>query len=142
MALSNLKIAYYRNLLLSMKVASYKGAPVIAKPVFMLTIIQMIEEGTLLGNKITFTDELCSTYSTLFQKYSTGKITPVIYPFYYLNSEEFYIIKGDTSRRTPSVSFIQKQIEFAALDDEFWELLQDPVVRNDYREAIIKKFLT
>ena len=83
MTLSNLKIAYYRNLLLSMKVASYKGAPVIAKPVFMLTIIQMIEEGTLLGNKITFTDELCNTYSTLFQKYSTGKITPVIYPFYY-----------------------------------------------------------
>lgn len=141
MAQSNLKIAYYKNLLLSMKVASYKGAPIIAKPVLMLAIFQMIDDGTLLGNNITFSDELCDTYSTLFRKYSTGRITPVLYPYYYLNSEEFYYVKGDTSRRTPSVSFIHERIEFAALDDELWDLLQDPAVRNDYREAIIKKFL-
>ncbi len=141
MAQSNLKIAYYRNLLLSIKVASYKGAPIIAKPVLMLAIFQMIDDGTLLGNNITFSNELCDTYATLFRKYSTGKITPVIYPYYYLNNEEFYYVKGDTSRRTPSVSFIHERIEFAALDDELWDLLQDSAVRNDYREAIIKKFL-
>lgn len=138
---SNLKIAYYKNLLLSMKVASHKGAPIIAKPVLMLTIFQMIEDGTILGNKITFSEELCDTYSILFRIYSAGEITPVIYPYYYLNSEEFYYVKGDTSRKTPSVSFIHERIEFAALDDELWELLQDPAIRNDYREAIIKKFL-
>lgn len=124
-----------------MKVASYKGSPIIAKPVFMLTIFRMIEDGSLLGNNITYSDELCNTYSVLFKQYSTGRITPVIYPYYYLNSEEFYYVKGDTSKRTPSVSFVEERIEFAALDDELWDLLQDPSVRNDYREAIIKKFL-
>ena len=43
---------------------------------------------------------------------------------------------------TPSMMFLKNQVEYAALDDELWELLQGPVVRNDYREAIIKKFLT
>lgn len=124
-----------------MKVASYKGSPIIAKPVFMLTIFRMIEDGSLLGNNITYSDELCNTYSVLFKKYSNGKITPLIYPYYYLNSEEFYYVKGDTSKRTPSVSFIKERIEFAALDDELWDLLQDSSVRNDFREAIIKKFL-
>ena len=124
-----------------MKVASYKGTPIIAKPVLMLTIFQMIEDGILLGNNVAFSSELCETYSNLFRKYSNERITPVIYPYYYLNSEEFYYIKGDTSRRTPSLSFIKEHVEYAALDDELWDLLQDPDVRNDYREEIIKKFL-
>mgnify|MGYP004509260039 FL=1 len=124
-----------------MKVAIYNGTPIIAKPVFMLTIFQMIEDGILLGNNITFSDELCERYSNLFHKYSNGKLTPVIYPYYYLNSEEFYYVKGDTSRRTPSLSFIKEHVEYAALDDELWDLLQDPTVRNDYREAIIRKFI-
>lgn len=141
MTQSNLKIAYYKNLLLSMKVATFKGTPVIAKPVLMLTILKMIEDGTLLGNKILFTNELCEIYCSIFRIYSSERITPAVYPYYYLNSEEFYYVKGNTNKKTPSANFVREQVEFAALDDELWDLLQDPAVRNDYREAIINKFL-
>lgn len=141
MKLSNLSISYYDGLMMSLNVAKNHGVINIAKPVFLLTIISCIEDGSLLGNKIMYTEKLESTYCNIYKKFRDSKITSPIYPYYYLNHEEFYHIKGDTSRETPSKKFIKENIEYSALDDKLWEMLQDKNYREHLRSFIINHYL-
>lgn len=138
---SKLKLTYYKSLLSSMHVARIHGEIIIAKPIMMLTIFKLIEDGLLIGNKIIFSKELADTYKEIYTQYRQGSITPPVYPYYYLNSEDFYYIKGETGRRTPSVKFLREKVEFAALDEELWDMLQDAEIRNELRESIVNRFL-
>lgn len=144
-----LKNTYYKNVILETHQGNTRGVPSKAKPIFLLSLLQAIENGAILGNmfKLPF-PELEQIYTNLFSLYEPAKkATPIIKPFYHLNSETYYLIKwkpGTVVPKqafTPSMTFIKNQVEFAALDDELWDLLQDQSVRNDLREAIIKKFL-
>lgn len=124
-----------------MKVARFRGENNIAKPIMMLTIITLIGKGKIIGNKISYNDELVMTYNRIFKSFRTSYITSSIYPFYYLNSEEFYYIKGDTSRKTPSARFLRENVEYAALDDQFWNMLQDTEIREEFKMTIINRYL-
>lgn len=137
----NLKKQYYKNLVLSMTLYRRHGKDNIAKPILLLAIIDGISNGYLIGNHITFTDELVAKYNSLFHSFSSDPITPCIYPFYYLNNDNFYYIKGPTTRKTPSAKFLRENVEYAALDDELWDLLQDADTREEFKQSIIAHFL-
>ncbi len=141
MIISRLQKEYYKNLILSMNVAHFHGEMNIAKPVLMLSIMQCIEDGTIIDNRIALSKALIETYNTTFHSFRSSSITSPIYPYYYLCHEDFYYIKGDTSRKTPSSKFLREQVEYAFLDDELWDLLQDSEVREEYRQAIIQHFI-
>ena len=141
MSVSRLRIEYYKNMLLSMNVARLHGDNNIAKPVLMLSIMQCIEEGTIIGNRIMLTKPLLDSYKNYFQLFQPHKLTSIVYPYYYLNHDAFYFIKGDTSRKTPSSKFLREHVEYAALDDDLWDLLQDKEIRDEYRQAIINHFI-
>jgi len=136
-----LTISYYKNLLLSMNVARFHGQINIAKPVMVLAIIQCIEDGHIRANRIFYSESLIKSYNELFRQYSDSTITSSVYPFYYLWSEDFYFIKGKKARITPSAKFLRENVEYASLDDDLWELLQDPKTRNELRDAIILHFI-
>lgn len=138
---SSLKLEYYKNLLCSMKVAKLRGKINIAKPIMLLTIITLIGEGKIIGNKISFTNDIINTYNEIFLSYRPGNVTRPIYPFYYLKSEEFYYINGNTSRCTPSAKYLRENVEYAVLDDQLWDMLQDANIREELKQTIIKYFL-
>lgn len=138
---SGLKISYYKNLLLSMNVARFHGQVNIAKPIMMLSIIRGIENGSIKANRILYSESLITSYNKLFTSYSDNAITPSEYPFYYLGSEDFYYIKGKKAQTTPSAKFLRENVEYACLDDDLWELLQEPETRKELKEAIIRHFL-
>lgn len=140
MSASRLSIEYYKNLFLSMNVARFHGKINIAKPVLMLAIIHCIEEGTIIGNRIVLTKSLINSYNSIFLSFQQENITSSIYPYYYLKHEDFYHLIGDTSRKTPSSKFLREHVEYAALDNELWDLLQDKEIREEYRQAIIQYF--
>lgn len=137
----SLSITYYKNLILSMRLAKLHGVVNIAKPVLLLSIMYNIADGSLQGNRILFTEHLVDTYNRVFITFRDGKITPPIYPYYYLNNEEFYHIQGDTSIKTPSAKFIKEKISYAALDDELWNLLVDKSVREYFQDLIVHKII-
>lgn len=136
-----LKKSYYKSLLLSMNVAKAHGRVNIAKPIMMLAIIHGIEDGSIGANRILYSESLISNYSILFKKYSNSAVTSSVYPYYYLGSEDFYFIKGKKTRTTPSAKFLRENVEYACLDDELWELLQDQETRNELKDAIIRHFI-
>ena len=136
-----LKISYYKYLLLSMNVARYHGQINIAKPIMILSILQGIEDGSIKANRILYSESLINSYNTLFKKYSKTAITSSVYPYYYLGSEDFYFIKGRKAQTTPSAKFIRENVEYACLDDDLWDLLQESETRNELKDAIIDYFI-
>lgn len=55
-----------------MKVARLRGENNIAKPIMMLTILTLIGKGKIIGNKISYNDELVMTYNNIFKSFRTS----------------------------------------------------------------------
>ncbi|MBF1451714.1 MAG: hypothetical protein HXN61_08000 [Prevotella pallens] len=138
---SHLKTEYYKNLLRSMIVYRRKGKTNLAKPIFMLSILYGIKDRSIIGNRIRLTEPLVNTYKAFFKKYSQQPMTSPIYPYYYLKGEEFYYLIGSHYPKTPSAKFLRENVEYASLDDDLWQLLQDEGARNEIKEAIISYFI-
>lgn len=138
--MNQLKKDYYTTALLTMNQKKTNGKSNIAKPILMLAIISLIEDGHIIGNQIHYDEELVDEYNRIFKNYSNS-ITLIQYPFYYLRNDVFYSIKGKAEKKTPSGKYIRENIEYAYLDDGLWELLQDQTTRNEFRELIINYYL-
>lgn len=138
--MSNLQKSYYQSLLLSINQKITNGKSNIAKPILILAIIDLIDEGYIIGNQIHYDEKLIRTYDAIFKMYS-GTVTKVQYPFYYMRNDDFYSIKGKADKKTPSGKYIRENIEYAYLDDGLWELFQDKETRDEFRLLIINHYL-
>ena len=154
----NLSAKIYRDKILQTKRGNCHGVFSNAKPIFVISIIDAISEGVIVGNKINYANkELQEIYSLNYTKCLNGGnglhransyITPYNMPFFHLNAEPYYHIKwhGELSppkqAQSPSNKYLKENVDYAYLDDELWELLQSKEIRQEYRESIIIKFLT
>lgn len=144
----DLKTSYYKNCLISIHRGLAFGVPSNAKPLFLLTIINGIEEGIIIGNKFKYEDILESLYNDLCKLYEPNrKAAPFYKPFYHSIREKYYGIKWKGGHmpthkwHTPSAKFLKENIEYAYFDDGLWDLLQDEAIRNEFRELIVNYYL-
>ncbi len=144
----NMKMTYYINELLCTHRGGFKGRKSNAKPLLLLSLIDLIEDGIVLSNRIPFDlDILQEQYKKESNYYEPNTIiTPYYKPFFHLISESYYHIKWKNdapkgAARTPSAKYLRENVEYAALDDELWQLLQDEGARNEIKEAIINYFI-
>lgn len=145
----SLQTEYYRSLLLETHRGNFQGNISNVKPYLLLSIIDLIEKGIIVGNKILFNDvKLLETYNSISRIYEPGNpITPLFKPFFHLNREPFYYLKWKSQVKTPkqattpSAKFIRENVEYACLDDNLWELLQGQDFRNEIRKALIQYFI-
>lgn len=135
-------------MLLSMTRGSYHGEPINAKPLYIIAIFKGIEDGNILGNKLPFSPSLEHLYVYTCKEYEPNKIpTPFYKPFFHSKSEPFYFIKWkggkaiDKACRTPSAKYLRENVEYAVLDDQLWDMLQDANIREELKQSIIKYFL-
>jgi len=124
------------------------GNPSNSKPLYLLTLITLIGDGNIVKNRILFSDSIVSRYDELCAKLEPNMvITPMYKPFFHLNSESYYHIKWrddsapKDASRTPSAQSLRENVEYARLDDDLWQLLQDEDARNEIKEAIIGYFI-
>ncbi len=145
----SLKFAYYRSILLETHRGNGHGVVSNAKPYLLLAIFRLIEDGIIIGNRILFDNSnLSEMYMSISKTYEPQKeVTPISKPYFHLNREPFYYLKWKSSAKipkqanTPSAKFLRENVEYACLDDDLWELLQDPETRKELKEAIIRHFL-
>lgn len=144
----SLKASYYKNLILSTHRGYNKGIASNAKPLYMLSIFKGVEDGILIGNKIVFDKAITNLYIETCQLLEPWRSPAHFYkPYFHLKSEPYYYIKWKNginitnALRTPSAKFLRENVEYACLDDDLWELLQDPDTRNELRDAIIEHFI-
>jgi len=147
----------YKDSLLKTKRGNNHGVFSNAKPIYIISLIDAIGEGVILGNKIPFEcEQLVEIYTNLFKlEQDNGEtlfranstLTPYNLPYFHLNSESYYHIKWKEGvippkqAQSPSSKYLKENVDFAYLDDELWNLLQCAEIRADIRASLIKKFI-
>ena len=147
----------YRDSLLKTKRGNNHGIFSNAKPIFLITIIDAIQEGLIIGNRIDFKNkDIENLYIGNYRHFSDSKedlftvnrnVTPYNLPFFHLNAESYYHIKWKEGivppkqSKSPSSRYLKEHIDYSYLDDGLWELLQSSEVRYDFRNALIERFI-
>ena len=142
----SLQCDYYKTAILQLKRGNYNGHVSNAKTYYLLSILERIDKGLLVDNKIKFDDESKKFYETQCLAYK-DVVTPFVKPYFHLSSSLFYHIKWnketkvESYAKTPSGKFLKEKSEYAYLDDSFWELLKGAEYRKEIKQLIVKTFL-
>lgn len=143
-------IAIYTDMLLSLQLGNYRGVVSLSKPLYLISIIDSIKN-KLEKNVISLENiAVEQRFKELYKKYQCGfaySKSTFIAPFFHLASSEFYhlIWKKEvvppSMSATPSAKYLCEHLQYAKLDDELWELLQDAENRDYFRRKIINRYL-
>lgn len=139
-------LKYYCDLVDGMRrgVNQNNHARIIAKPALILSIIRLIEEGKT-ANKFTY-EELDKVYQEIFGKFfiksHQQNLTPLHYPYYYLQSQKFWHLvwtNAEVTTSTPSRAWIERNTRYACIDQELWILLSHPEYREKLKQYVIEE---
>lgn len=139
-------LAHYDNIINHMRQGSagHDGIRIIAKPILILSIIKGIKSGVFKHNKFGY-DEMSKLYEPLFRSYfmlgRQENLTPLYYPFYYLQTDGFWHLswkeRGSTKTEVPSSSWIHRNVDYAYIDDELWILLSNSGYADKLKKFIV-----
>lgn len=138
--MSSLQLSYYMDLIKQVNVGNYRGRKIMAKPIFLLAVIESIEKGFVVENKFIYKN-LNETYRNIYRSLLGEKVTPMHKPFFYLQHDGFWYLRFITTQ-TPikSVKALKNNVEYAYLDHALWDLLQDAEVRLRLKAEIVRFF--
>lgn len=128
----------YSDMIMKIKCGSYQGQKIKAKPILLYSVVLMIEEGLVNDNRIYFNKSSEKFYKKLFASYG-GTITPYFKPFYYLQFDTFWHLKGKTDiikTERPSTKYLRENVEYAFFDNALWGLLQEASIREHFKSLI------
>jgi putative restriction endonuclease len=121
------------------------------KPALLLAMLEGVEEGLIRDNRIAITPELIAAFKAYCQLLSPGPAyaaSPFQLPFFHLQSSGFWHLQArpgrelllTSSRSVKSFAHLREVIAYAWLDAPLWELLQQPVVREEIRQALLTRY--
>ena len=142
---SELKLQYYRTVLIQTKRGNGRGVTINAKPILLVALFNHIEKGLAINNKILFDCELKECYENFYSLFEPDKqITPFHKPFYYLQSDGYWHLSwnNDEEPKISSAKYLRENVKYAYFDNALWDLLQDTEARSILQEVIINHFLT
>ncbi|MDB9084354.1 hypothetical protein [Parabacteroides merdae] len=138
---NSILLSLYNDAFASIHCQIYKGKLNIAKPLVIMAMLELIEQGDAVMNKFNIAD-IKESYERLQKNYSAT--TPYQYPIYFLENESFYHLKWKNSKvktHTPSAKLIRENVEYAYFDNALWDLVQDQEMRNHFRTIIENCYL-
>ena len=115
------------------------------KVAMLLAVLDLVEDGTLTENKIEYSRVLTRAFAGRFKELqSAGDTARAIYPYFHLRKEKFWHhhLKPGRSEAYSGLSTvttrsqIDDNIAFVSLDQELFELLGNPDVRQLLRDAL------
>ena len=137
---------YYCDLITKMRQAtnSKSKSRIIAKPVLILSIIKLIEDGKTI-NRFSY-EELEATYKGIFGKHfieaHQENLTQLQYPYYFMKSDKFWHLvwtNAETKTESPSAAWVKRNIKYACLDKDLWILLSHEPYRKKMVEFILEE---
>lgn len=138
--MSELAENYYRNLVLSIKCRKAGNRIILAKPIFVLAILETIANNQDNHNVFQFEGELKKQYSYFCEKYKCT--APYYYPFYHLEHDGFWHLcwRDGVAMDCKSNKYLSENIRFGYLDMSFWTFLQKEDNRDYFKSIIINNF--
>lgn len=142
--MNNLKLQYYCYVFMQMKRGNSRGRIINAKPIFLLSLFDLIEKKEIIDNKVFYAEQVEGCYKHCYNTYEPAmEVTPLYKPFYHLISDGFWHIEWKVQSEIKiSAKYLKENVKYARFDNALWDLLQDSESRQALREVIIKHFLT
>lgn len=116
------------------------------KPLFLLSLIDIIENQNLTQNQIPIDDKLFHSFKKngiiLTEDYKTSKY-PIRYPLLYLQNDGFWSVlmkDGTWLKKELSKTAMREKIAYGKLDDNLFELLTKQEYRDLFRMVILDTY--
>jgi len=119
------------------------------KPVMMLAILSLIENGKITSNRIDYSPQLLELFKRFFDvvRAEQDALNPIL-PFFYLRGDGFFHHKpfkdeGHSYEALSDPGSVKKFtgiVEYAYLDKELWTCLQDQTALNMLRDCLIHSY--
>ena len=121
------------------------GETMIAKPAFLVAIIDGVDANVYNNNRFIINEWLEERYKQIANQYTRDSqfenITGIEKPFWHLESDGFWNIIYSGERldksQTPSKAWLKQNVEYAYFEESLWILLQNSYWRKKIREYIV-----
>jgi putative restriction endonuclease len=121
------------------------------KPALLLAVLEGVEEQTIRDNRIEITPELITAFKAYCQLLSPGPeyaASPFQLPFFHLQSSRFWHLHArpgrelvlTSSKSVRSFGHLRDVIAYASVDEALWDLLMQPVAREEIRQALLARY--
>lgn len=121
------------------------------KPALLLAVLEGMEEQTIRDNRIEITPELIMAFKAYCQLLSPGPeyaASPFQLPFFHLQSSGFWHLHArpgrelvlTSSKSVRSFGHLRDVIGYASVDAALWDLLMQPVAREEIRQALLIRY--
>ena len=122
------------------------------KAVLLLSILELVGNGTINENKIDLSKTIVSSFATTWDSFQLGQKIPSAWiPFWYMKSEPFWHFKALADviilqnllcfAGHPSVGQMRNVIKYAYVDEQLFSLMQDGKERSKLKEALVETYL-
>lgn len=117
------------------------------KPILLLSIIDLIAQGFIQENRILISDRLINTFDKYWEILNSGSFNGgLALPFFHLKNEKprFWHLQYSSEYdggRPQTINKLRKDVDYACLDDELFELLLDQTYRNELTDTLIAVWL-
>ena len=119
------------------------------KPILLLAIIDLIEQGQIYENKIDLSPDLVETFMKYWSKVTNRKPN-IALPFFHLKSSGFWHLHPNpgyetalnVASRITGSSRIREVIAYVSLDDDLFVLLTHPQHREIIRQTLIHSYFS
>lgn len=162
------ELRHYIDAFSTLHTAKVKGYKAPHKAVLLISIIDLIEEGQILGPQIKLTEELVNRFYEVWGRYlgNSAIFSPdIAKPFFHMQHESFWNLvtkeeaeqcmvaepmtlveehkrKQDLPHGSYSVKALRKAFEYAEIDQLLFQLLQNQDARAMLRVVLINEYLT
>lgn len=121
------------------------------KPVLLLSILDLLDRGTITDNRISLSDELARSFRRYFDVVRDRDDQPTIqYPYFHLSGDHFWqlvpppgetpIYRSGATSGAPTVAELRRRVAYGQFDDRLWALMNDPQSRCMLRNALIARY--
>lgn len=85
-----MQLSFYLDLIKQVNIGNYRGRKILAKPIFIIALIEAIEKRISTNNRF-FYKTLVDLYKQIYHLYIGMNITPMHKPFYHLQNDGFWL---------------------------------------------------
>jgi putative restriction endonuclease len=119
------------------------------KPILVLSVIHLIEEGRITQNSINLSEELIATFKEIWSYLGSDIHNPDISrPFFHLRGDGFWhhianpgfgkVLASKIKLKT--LEEVKRAIKYAHIDDALFELLQNPRSRESLTSILVQRW--
>lgn len=127
-----------------------KGSVAPHKPILLLSVIKLIEDGVIRSPRIYLTPELISTFKNYWEQLANSKYhREIALPFFYLKSDDFWKLVPKlgqqealmTAKGIKTIGQLNARVSHAEIDEPLFQLLQGADERGELRQVLLDTYL-